>query len=109
MEITVLDWVTAGAAAAGAVGAVGAWITTARHSSKVLDEERQGRAITEGFSRLTAAVTYLQSGEPDLALVGVGILKDMRQASWLDDAMRNRAAETLRNYTRSRSTGGGAT
>lgn len=95
------------AAVAAVVVSAAAWFSGAVRGRQEHKEVEKNLAITEGFGRYTIAVNYLHSGSAELALEGVGILKDLRVADWIDDAMRNRAAEALRNYTRSKSTGGG--
>lgn len=101
------DITAAVAAIIAVVVAAGGWISGSLRGAQQHKEVKQNLAITEGFGRYTVAVNHLHSGRPELALEGVGILRDLRTADWIDDAMRNRAAEALRNYTRFKSEAGG--
>lgn len=101
-----VDVATLIVASAGGVVGVLAWATTSRNESLTRRQSHDTRAIDQGFARFNTALGYLYGGDPNLALEGVGILRDLRTAAWLDDAMKRRSAEALRNYTRTRSSTG---
>lgn len=105
-EVTWVDIATLVVAAVGGLVGALAWITTSHHERRGRQQTDDTRAIDQGFVRYNTAVGYLYSGDANLALEGVGILRDLRTAAWLDDAMKARSADALRNYTRSRSTSG---
>lgn len=100
---TSADLTAAVAAVLAAVAAFGGWLTTWIRGAQLRKDSSRDLAIKEGFSQFNTAVNYLYSGRPELALVGVGILKRIRVAEWVDDAMRQQAVDCLRNYTQYRS------